>query len=515
MKSRVIVKSYVAVKSPVVVKKPRCRDLQRIEALSEGGPQGSRRSWPRRMLNRLEVDQAVFFAIAARGWQFVAGPVTIVLIGTYFSGEVQGYYYTFWSLIALQTVFDFSFQQVIVNFASHEWGRLSGGSLAGKPGDEVAAGQAVGRAVGKDGGGSPGDSRLASLLRGSLGWYAIAAAAFFVVVGPAGIWFLGSGASSERITWKPGWWALVALTAVNFWTTPFLAVLEGCGRVRSIYQLQFARSFVGNWVVWLMIPLGAGLWVPAGAAAVRLLCEAIWIAGFHRRFFWRFLRRPVGEGVDWFGEIWPFQWRVGVRGLLGMLNTLLINPVVFYYQGEVAAGRFGMTWQVLTSLQAACMSWIKTRTAQFGMLVGNRDYAELDRIYFRLLKISLAFVTLGASGRVRRLGRVDGSGGRSVRRSVASHLAFRDVGSRDGVADFPGKPMDLYPCAQAFAASAASDFRRRRERVARVGVGSDVRKRWGRRGVSGDDRVVLFSAVDGGVVALPCRLASGRFARKL
>lgn len=349
------------------------------------------------MLNRLEVDQAVFFAIAARGWQFVAGPVTIVLIGTYFSGEVQGYYYTFWSLIALQTVFDFSFQQVIVNFASHEWGRLSGGSLAGKPGDEVAAGQAVGRAVGKDGGGSPGDSRLASLLRGSLGWYAIAAAAFFVVVGPAGIWFLGSGASSERITWKPGWWALVALTAVNFWTTPFLAVLEGCGRVRSIYQLQFARSFVGNWVVWLMIPLGAGLWVPAGAAAVRLLCEAIWIAGFHRRFFWRFLRRPVGEGVDWFGEIWPFQWRVGVRGLLGMLNTLLINPVVFYYQGEVAAGRFGMTWQVLTSLQAACMSWIKTRTAQFGMLVGNRDYAELDRIYFRLLKISLAFVTLGVA----------------------------------------------------------------------------------------------------------------------
>lgn len=349
------------------------------------------------MLNRLEVDQAVFFAIAARGWQFVAGPVTIVLIGTYFSGEVQGYYYTFWSLIALQTVFDFSFQQVIVNFASHEWGRRSGGIRSGEQGDAVAAGEAVGPAVGTDVGDGREDSRLASLLRGSLGWYAIAAAAFFVIVGSAGTWFLGSGASSERITWKPGWWALVALTAVNFWTTPFLAVLEGCGRVRSIYQLQFARSFVGNWVVWLMIPLGAGLWVPAGAAAVRLLCEAVWIAGFHRRFFGRFLRRPVGERVDWFGEIWPFQWRVGVRGLLGMLNTLLINPVVFYYQGEVAAGRFGMTWQVLTSLQAACMSWIKTRTARFGVLVGDRDFAELDRIYFRLLKISLAFVTLGAA----------------------------------------------------------------------------------------------------------------------
>ncbi|HBJ36180.1 MAG TPA: hypothetical protein DDZ51_15805 [Planctomycetaceae bacterium] len=328
--------------------------------------------------------------MASRGWQFVAGPVTVVLIGMFFTGEVQGYYYTFWSLIALQTIFDFSFQPVIVNFASHEWGELSQGGANLSTVDKATIGQH--RSI----------SRLASLLRGSLLWYGVAAALFFAVVGVAGVAFFSQAESSQaessqRLSWQPAWLFLVALTAVNFWTVPFLAILEGCGQVRSVYRLQFARAVLGNIAVWILIPLGAGLWVTVAVAAVRLICELIWLVSFHSDLISTLMQRPTGERVNWRQEVWPFQWRIGMKGLLGFLNASLMNPVIFFYHGEVSAGQFGMTWQILTSLQAACASWIRARTAMFGVLIARREFTELDRVYFRLLAISFAFLALGSA----------------------------------------------------------------------------------------------------------------------
>lgn len=351
-------------------------------------PNQERPGW----LRRLEIDQAVLFAVAARGWQFLAGPLTVLLISEFFSGAQQGYYYTFWSLITLQAVFDFSLHPVIVHFSSHEW-------------------EAVERRAADRDSGRLGLARLASLLRGSLIGYGLLSAFFLLVVGGAGWTFFALAetageAPDDRVAWRAPWLALVALTALNFWTTPWLAMLEGCDQVRSVYRLQFARAVAGNLIVWLLIPLGAALWVTVAAAATRLVVETAWVVAKHRRFFGELLNprdiplladEQPRATVDWRGEVWPFQWRVGLRGLLGFFNTFLINPVVFFYHGDVAAGQLGMTWQILTSLQAACMAWIKTRTAKFGMLVASRRFAELDRIFFRLLAISGSILASGAA----------------------------------------------------------------------------------------------------------------------
>ena len=84
----------------------------------------NRRSWPRRLLNRMEVDRAVFYAISARGWQLLAGPVTMLLITLHFTPDVQGYFYLFASLMALQTFVELGLQTIIINVSSHEWSRL-------------------------------------------------------------------------------------------------------------------------------------------------------------------------------------------------------------------------------------------------------------------------------------------------------------------------------------------------------------------------------------------------------
>lgn len=349
-----------------------------VATMPDTPPSAPRRSWPRRMLNRLEVDQAVFFAILARAWQFLAGPVTLLLIATHFTGVEQGYYYTFWSMIGLQTFFELSFHNVVLNVASHEWEKLALTTDRTITGDASAL------------------SRLASLLRVTAVIYGVGAILFLAVVSFAGWVFFGWEEGSHLIHWQAPWVVLVALTALAFWMTPFLTVLEGCNQVKPVYQLHFARAVAGNLIVWVCIPLGASLWTPVIATIIRLACEGYFIAFRYRRFYSALLRKPTGPVLDWRVEVWPFQWRMGLRGLLGYFNAYLINPIVFHYAGPVAAGQMGMTWQVLTSLQAAALSWVTTRTARFGMLVAKRDFVELDRIFFRLTAIAFGMLSVGS-----------------------------------------------------------------------------------------------------------------------
>ena len=199
----------------------------------------SDRSWPRRLLNRLEVDRAVFYAIAARGWQFFAGPVTIVLIAKYFSPPVQGYYYTFWSLIALQMFFDLSFYVVIVNVASHEWQKLRLDCDKRIIGDPAAL------------------SRLVSLGRLTVLWYTVAGLLFAGGVGVGGLAFFAA-AKEQAPGWQSPWLVLVALSGVVLATTPLLGILEGCNQVVAVYRLQFAARC---WEIWWFGP--AFRWVPS------------------------------------------------------------------------------------------------------------------------------------------------------------------------------------------------------------------------------------------------------------
>src|SRR5690242_13413514 len=73
----------------------------------------------------LGADRAVVFGSLWRIWQLLAGPVTLLAIGRYMSPDAQGFYYTFGSIIALQSFLELGFYLVIINFSSHEWVALS------------------------------------------------------------------------------------------------------------------------------------------------------------------------------------------------------------------------------------------------------------------------------------------------------------------------------------------------------------------------------------------------------
>lgn len=344
---------------------------------SAADPTPPRRSWPRRLLNRLEVDQATFYGIALRGWQLLGGLVSVLLISRYFSRELQGYYYTFYAVLALQTFFELGLQIVVLNAASHEWASLSR--------------DAQGRIVGQP----AAYSRLVSLGRWIAWWYGAASVLFVVAVGCGGGWFF-AGTPSPDIAWLSPWLTLVVLSGMLLWTLPFNALLEGCNQVTTVNRFRLIQAVCANLVVWTAIASGAGLWAAPATIVARILCD-LYLLGVHsRRFFGAFWRPPAGPTIDWRKEIWPMQWRLALTGVVSYFEFFLYTPVMFQYHGKVVAGQMGMTWSLLVAMQAGALAWVQSRAPLFGMLVARRDFRELDRVYFRLTTISVVVLALGA-----------------------------------------------------------------------------------------------------------------------
>jgi O-antigen/teichoic acid export membrane protein len=333
----------------------------------------------RSLKDMLGLDRAIIFTVLARGWQSLAGLVTLALIARFLSPAEQGYYYTFGSLVALQIVFELGFSFVIQQMASHERAILTISSDKKISGDPIA------------------HARLASVLQKSVRWYSVAAvlmAAFLIF---AGLHFFAEHQhGSVLVGWKTPWCCVALAATLTFQIDPILAFLEGCGYVANVARLRLMQAATGSILAWLALISHHGLFAPAmmilGTAATAL----VWLYG-RRHLLLDLLRHDAGKHrIRWGTEVWPFQWKIAVSWLSGYFIFQLFNPVLFAYRGPVAAGQMGMSLNLATALQAVAISWVNTKSAPFGAMIARKEYAQLDLVFFRSLWQSLGVCVSGA-----------------------------------------------------------------------------------------------------------------------
>ena len=157
------------------------------------------------------LDRAIVFTVLGRFWSAFVALITVLLIARYLSPSQQGYYYTFFSLVALQIVFELGFSFVILQLAAHERTHLKflpGGDIEGQP---IA------------------HSRLASVLQKAVRWYSVAAALMAMTVLPVGFHFFSSNSTGTDIHWKAPWRLLALSVAITFQIDPVFSFLRAAG----------------------------------------------------------------------------------------------------------------------------------------------------------------------------------------------------------------------------------------------------------------------------------------------
>jgi len=179
---------------------------------------------------------------------------------------------------------------------------------------------------------------------------------------------------------------------------PIWSLLEGCNQVSNVYFYRVFQGLLGSLAAWAAILLGANLWT----ASIVTLVGLIYAYYFLHRNYWVFIKSLLwikikGPRLNWQTDILPFQWRISLSWVSGYFASSLFTPVLFHYHGPIIAGQMGMTWSLATALSAVGAAWLLPRVPQFGMMVAQKRFDEMDQLFWRLTFVIFGVTISGAA----------------------------------------------------------------------------------------------------------------------
>ena len=324
---------------------------------------------PKKIAKKIGIDKSIAYTSTSRIIQAAGGIITALFIVRFLTGVEQGFYYTFGSILAIQTFFELGMNGIITQYVAHEMSHLKWNGY-GLEGERKYL------------------SRLSSLLHFCFRWYSLFAIVLFIVLILAGCYFFTRyDRTGGAVNWKLPWIILCCTTSVNLMIAPMFAFLEGLGKVKEVAKYRFFQISLGLLIVWLSLSCGAKL-LTAGINSVTWVAVAVF--AFTLSPFGAILRKvyriPVVEKVSYVKEIFPFQWKIALSWVSGYFIFQLFNPILFACDGAVVAGQMGMTLAALTGIQALTYSWTSTKVPTYSGMIEMKRYGELDTLFNRTVK---------------------------------------------------------------------------------------------------------------------------------
>ena len=322
------------------------------------------------LVQKLGVDKAIAYSSGARVFQAFAGVVSIFFIAAFLSGEEQGFFYTFGSILAIQVFFELGFTGIMTQYVAHEVVHLKMNTSFRYEGES--------RYI----------SRLAYLVRFCIKWYSVIATLFlFVIIVVGYLYFINFDKTNGSVNWRGPWFLLAFSTAAKLFQSPFTAIFTGLGKVKEMNEVIFYQQMVIPISQWVLFACGVKLYV-VGISS--LLGVIVWCVYVWKKDLWRaiygLLKERITERVSYMKEIFPYQWKIALSWISGYFIFQLFNPVLFATEGAVIAGQMGMTLQALNAIQALAMSWESTKIPFYSGLIEMRNYNELDRVFNKTVK---------------------------------------------------------------------------------------------------------------------------------
>jgi hypothetical protein len=305
------------------------------------------------------------------------GVATVLFLPLYLTPDLQGYYFTFASVLSIQIFFELGLNQILVQLVSHEVAHLNADANGRLTGDGAHL------------------DRLGSLVKLTKLWYGSSALLFAVIGGTVGTCFFTLKGTEPPAAWLGPWVVLVAATAVNLWLSPRLVVLEGCGKVGQIARLRLYQSMMGAAGFWIALTFGASLWAVTVVPIVSGVCTGYWLKAYENELSGLSGRliEPVNQ-ISWKTQVFPLQWRISISFASGYIIFNLFTPMVFSYYGATEAGRLGMGLTMFSAISSIGMSWINAKAPNFTTYIARGERSKLNNLFDSLMKRSVIFVTV-------------------------------------------------------------------------------------------------------------------------
>lgn len=319
---------------------------------------------------RIGIDKSIAYSSGARIIQAFTGVASIIFISRFLTGIEQGFYYTFGSIVAIQVFFELGLTGIITQYVAHEASHLILNNQQQFEGEEKYR------------------SRLSSLLRFSVKWYAIISILLLIILTFVGFIFFERYDKSEgTVSWRIPWILISLGTAIKLFQSPLTSLLMGIGKVKEMSKIGFYQQIILPTSAWIGLACGFKLYV-VGISTI--LAALIWNIYVSRTSMQRILinlwKEKITARVQYMQEIFPYQWKIALSWISGYFIYQLFNPVLFATEGAVVAGQMGMTLAALNGIQALSSSWQNTKIPLYSRLIALKDYKQLDTIFNKTLK---------------------------------------------------------------------------------------------------------------------------------
>lgn len=336
----------------------------------------------RKIAQQVGIDKAIFFTSSARIAQGLGGIVSVLFVARYLTGIEQGFYYTFASILAIQVFFELGLNGIITQYVAHEASHLvlNGNKYEGE--DKYL-------------------SRMSSLLHFCIKWYGVLAIALFLLLGATGFVFFRHFYKAEvPIDWLLPWMLLSIGTTLYFMLSPFIAFIEGLGKVKEVAKIRLVQQVTTMLVIWSGLFFGLKLYVGGIGTLVSVSILSYFMLREFLPVFRNIYSTKITEKVSYRYEIFPFQWKIALSWVSGYFIFQLFNPVLFATEGAVVAGQMGMTLTALNAILGFTLSWVTTKVPTFSGLIAQKRYIQLDTLFNRTLLQSSLINGFGLAGMV-------------------------------------------------------------------------------------------------------------------
>jgi hypothetical protein len=329
----------------------------------------------------LQIDRPLVYALGARAWQSISGPVTAVFLISSLTPATQGVYYTLVSIISTQIFFELGLLNVLISQAGNLLSKLSSES---------------------------GRQQMQALIVGATKWFLSASVLFAIL--SFGLGYSALSGEANAIQWVGPLASLVVMSSLTVAVSPTLAILEGAGYREEVYRYRLWQGLAGSLVMWVSLGLGLNLWALVASAAVQLICSCYLAYVRHRDFFEQFRalsRRPNGNvesEFSWAKNIVPLQWRSALLSVVYHVATQLFPLILMLYHGSDEAGRMGMTLSLSAGIQALAMAWIQTKFSMVSAEHGANNREVAGNLWRHAALISTGLLILGLVVAVGLLG---------------------------------------------------------------------------------------------------------------
>ncbi|WP_152965009.1 hypothetical protein [Comamonas thiooxydans] len=319
------------------------------------------------------IDKHTLAMLLHRLWTVIAGGGTVLLIPLCLSSIQQGYYFTFASILALQIFFELGIGQVVIQIVAHEAAHLRKDSDGLYVGDKENV------------------ARLLALQTQLRRWYVPAALLFGCIISVVGLLFFWD-AGLEFMEWAPAWTLLVSTTAINFYLSWKLSIVEGFGLVKNISLLRLKQSIIGYLVLWAGLIFGGGLWAVISVPLTSVVVTLLWLRSDHIVNIFRLKSDlPPLKPISWRNDIFPFQWRIAVSWVSGYFIFQLFTPLAFKKIGVEEAGRLGLAITVFSAISTIGLSWVNAKAPSLSMMIARKESRELIQLLKGVMVRSLLF----------------------------------------------------------------------------------------------------------------------------